>query len=127
MKYEKLIGAYSLNTIIKNKTIYKPKDDSLLYKDIYIEKQSRWNILRRFNNKTDAFVLDINNKNDSLAIYINQNGIGDQKDIIDSTTVLKGIYEIKGNNLIIKGVQLNDTLELNYIKQDKIKSKEWFW
>lgn len=127
LNYQKLIGVYSLETIVKNKALYSPKEDSLLYKDLYIEKQSRWNILRRFNNKTDAFVFDLNSKNDSIAIYINHGGIGDQKDIIDSTTVLKGIYKINGNELLIKGFQLNDTLELTYKKQDKLKSKEWFW
>ncbi len=127
LNYEKLIGAYSLETIIKNKTLYLPQNDSLLYKDIYIEKQSRWNILRRFNNETSAFIMTIKNKNDSIAIYINSGGIGDDKDIIDSTTVLKGIYKINNNLLVIKGIQLSDTLELTYKKQKKIQPKKWFW
>ena len=127
LNYEKLIGAYSLETIVKNNALYNPKHDSLFYKDIYIEKQSRWNILRRFNDKTDAFVINVSSENDSLAIYINQGGIGDDKDIIDSTTVLKGIYKINGNEFLIKGIQLNDTLEVTYRNNDKIKPKRWFW
>ena len=127
LNYEKLIGAYSIEKIIKNGIQYASKDDSLLYKDIYIEKQSRWNILRRFNNKTDAFVIDIGSKNDSIAIYINQNGIGDDKAIIDSTTVLKGTYKLDNNSLVIRGIQLSDTLELTYKKLDRIKPKKWFW
>ena len=41
--------------------------------------------------------------------------------------VLKGIYKLNGDELIIKGIQLTDTLELKYKKQDKIKPKKWFW
>ena len=106
---------------------YIPTNDGNIYKDLYIEKQSRWNILRRFNNKEAAFIIDINTKDDSVSLYINKGGIGDEKDIIDSSTVLKGIYNLDGKYLSIKGVQLNDTLELKYKKQDKIRSKEWFW
>lgn len=127
VNYEKLIGVYTLETIRKNKIPYAPTNDSLLYKDIYIEKQARWNILRRFNNETDAFVINLAPQDNSIAIYLNKGGIGDDKDIIDSATVIKGIYEIKDNKLSIKGVQLRDTLELIYIKRNDIKAKEWFW
>ena len=127
VKYEKLIGIYTLEKMTKNNNTYLPTNDNFFYKDLYIEKQSRWNILRRYNKKTDAFIMDINTKNDSIHIYINKGGIGDAKDIIDSLTVLKGTYKLTGNDLTIKGIQLNDALELKYKKQDRIKPKEWFW
>jgi len=42
--------------------------------------------------RTDAFIMDINTKNDP-SIYINKGGIGDDKDIIDSLTVFeRGFY-----------------------------------
>ena len=116
-----------VSTAHQNKINYLPTNDNLFYKDLYIEKQSRWNILRRYNNKTDAFILDIDAKNDSIHISINKGGIGDGKDIIDSLTVLKGTYKLTGNDLTINGIQLTDTLELKYKKQDRIKPKEWFW
>jgi hypothetical protein len=127
LNYEQLIGVYALENVVKNGTKYTPNNDSLLYKQLYIEKQSRWNILRRFNNQTDAFVMDIKSKNDSINLYINSGGIGDDKDIIDSLTVLKGVYQLNGDELTIKGIQMNDTLALKYKKQDKIKPKKWFW
>ena len=89
VKYEKLIGIYTLEKMTKNNNTYLPTNDNFFYKDLYIEKQSRWNILRRYNKKTDAFIMDINTKNDSIHIYINKGGIGDAKDIIDSLTVLQ--------------------------------------
>ena len=98
----------------------------MYYKDLYIEKQSRWNILRRFDNVTEAFILNIGNDSDSISIYINKGGIGDDKDIIDYTTVLKGTYSLDNNRLIINAIQLNDTLQLNYKKQN-IMPKSWFW
>lgn len=126
-KYEKLIGVYSLETMTRNHMNYTPTNDSTIYKDLYIEKQSRWNILRKFNNQTDAFMLDINTSNDSIQLYLNKGGIGDDADIIDSMTVLKGEYTLEGNNLTIEGVQVNDALKLVYKRQEDLKPKEWFW
>ena len=126
MKYEKLIGVYTLIEMKKNNTDHNPSNDSVHYKDLYIEKQSRWNILRRFNNNVDAFILDLGTTDDSIAIYINKGGIGDRPDIIDSLTVLKGIYKLDNDLLRITGVQLKDTLQLKYRKQD-LRPKEWFW
>jgi hypothetical protein len=123
--YQNLVGVYTLQEMKKNRQAFQPLNDSLYYKDLYIEKQDRWNILRRFDNKTDAFVLNI--RKDSIALYLNKGGIGDGPDIIDSLTALKGTYKLLGNNLLIKGIQLKDTIELAYKKQDNIKPKEWFW
>jgi len=126
-KYQKLVGVYRLEKVMKNNVIYLPEKDSTVYKDLYIEKQSRWNILRRCNDKTDAFVMNIGAKNDSIAIYINKGGIGDDNDIIDSLSVLKGTYSLNGNDLLIKGIQLGDTLTLKYKRQVDLQPKKWFW
>jgi hypothetical protein len=125
-KYEKLVGIYTLENMKKNNVVYSPADDSAYYKDLYIEKQSRWNVLRRFNNKTDAFILAINTKNDSIKIYINKGGAGDGPTILDSSTALKGVYHLNNNILNISGIQQNDTLQLAYKKQ-KLRPKQWFW
>lgn len=125
--YQKLVGVYTLKEMRKNGIEYRPFNDSNYYKDLYIEKQDRWNILRRFDLKTEAFILKLNAHNDSMNLYINKGGIGDGPDIIDSATVLKGIYNLKGKYLTITGIQRNNTLELTYEKQAKIKPKEWFW
>lgn len=124
--YQKLVGVYNLKTILKNEIKYEPtQSDSNIYRTLYIEKQARWNMLRRFNNETDAFIMDMTN--DSIKLYINTNGAGDEKDILDSTSVINGTYKVEGGNFIIKGIQLNDTLELTYIKDNEIKAKKWFW
>jgi hypothetical protein len=126
-KYESLIGMYTLESMKKNSMDYTPgTNDSLYYKDLYIEKQSRWNILRRFNNKTDAFILALNDTTNSITLYINTGGMGDRADIQDRETALKGKYALDNNVLTINGIQLKDTLQLNYRKQS-LSPKQWFW
>jgi hypothetical protein len=126
-KYESLVGMYTLESMKKNSVDYTPvTNDSLYYKDLYIEKQSRWNILRRFNNKTDAFILALNDTTNSITLYINTGGMGDRADIQDRETALKGKYTVANNMLTINGIQLKDTLQLNYRKQS-LQPKQWFW
>ncbi|WP_395044224.1 hypothetical protein [Flavobacterium sp.] len=125
-KYQLLVGKYTLEKVIKNNKLYIPLKDSTLYKDLYIEKQNRFNILRDFNNNSIGFILKTNISNDSINLYINRGGSGDDIDIIDSKTVLKGKYKLTNNQLKINGIQVNDTLELLYKKQD-LKPKKWFW
>jgi hypothetical protein len=126
-KYQELVGVYTMKEMKKNGSEYKPVNDSAYYKDLYIEKQSRWNILRRFNDQTDAFILRLNPNNDSITLNINKGGTGDAPDIIDTTTALKGTYKLQGKYLTFKGIQSKDTLELVYEKQDRIRPKKWFW
>ncbi len=126
LKYQAIVGKYSLQETTKNKELFTPTNETTLYKDLYIEKQSRWNILRKYDNTTSAFILDINNKNDSIAIYINRGGTGDDPNIIDSLSVLKGVYSLNDDILTINGVQLGDTFNLKYKKQE-VKPKQWFW
>lgn len=125
--YKHLVGVYTLKEMKKNGLEYKPASDSQYYKDLYIEKQSRWNILRRFNGETDAFMLRLNPNNDSIGLYINKGGTGDAPAIIDSATALKGVYKLGKGILTIKAVQLQDTLQLIYQKQDRFQEKMWFW
>ncbi len=126
-KYQGLVGVYTLKEMKKNSFEYRPVNDSGYYKDLYIEKQSRWNILRRFNGETDAFILKLNTHNDSIGLYINKDGIGDGPIIMDSATAFKGVYKFRGKYLTFTGIQLKDTLELVYEKQERIKPKTWFW
>lgn len=124
-KYEALVGVYNLKGIKKNGVTVRP--DSLCYKDLYIERQARWNILRRENGQTEAFVFGINAANDSVQLLINKGGIGDGPDIMDTATALKGRYLLKGKSLKISGTQQNNFLELTYERQDHIRPKKWFW
>ncbi len=125
-KYQLLVGKYTLDKVFKNNKPYIPIKDSTLYKDLYIEKQSRFNVLRDFNNNSLGFILETNIANDSIKLYINRGGSGDDIDIIDSTTVVRGKYKLINNQLNINGIQVNDTLELFYKKQN-LKPKKWFW
>ena len=63
---------------------------------------------------------------DSIKLFINKGGIGDDPDILDSSTVLTGVYRVDGDILRINGIQVGDTLELNYRRQE-IEGKKWFW
>jgi len=125
--YRGLVGVYTLKEMKRNGTEYIPAGNSPYYKDLYIEKQDRWNILRRFDGKAEAFILRINTQNDSIGLYINKGGTGDDPRIIDSATALKGVYKKEGNSLTINAVQLQDTLQLVYEKQGRLKAKTWFW
>lgn len=125
-KYETLVGKYSLESVVKNNVEYIPKNDSTLYKELYIEKQSRWNLLRDFRNYTSPYLLEINKNNDSINLYLNRGGTGDDLDIIDSLTVLRGQFKLTKDELKIEGIQNNDTLKLTYRRQD-LKPKKWLW
>ncbi len=128
INYQKMVGVYSLQTMLKNGTTYNPTtNDSTIYKTLYFEKQDRWNMLRRFNNKTSAFVMKLNKNDNSIKLFINTNGAGDEKDILDSTTVIIGSYKLDNDKLIIKGLQVKDTIELNYLRNNEIEPKKWFW
>lgn len=126
VKYQALVGKYSLQEMTKNNETYSPVNDSTVYNDLYIEKQNRWNIVRKNDNRLAAFVLDMNSENDSIGLYINRGGIGDGPKIIDSLTGIKGVYSLTDSILSIRGVQLGNSLSLKYKKQD-LKPKEWFW
>ncbi|MGZ3930852.1 MAG: hypothetical protein ACXVP0_05650 [Bacteroidia bacterium] len=126
LKYEALVGVYTLDKMKKNNAAYQPAADSLYYKDLYIEKQGRWNILRRFNGRTDAYIMKLGTKDDSIKIYINKGGVGDDADVIDYSTALKGTYKLENGLFTINGVQLKDTLQLTYRKRD-VEPKKWFW
>lgn len=125
-KYDKLVGVYSLISMKKSHKLYAPAKGSTFYKDLYIEKQSRWNILRKYNDTLEAFILKLNKDNDSMKLYLNKGGIGDGPDIIDSSSVFIAQYSLAGDTLHIHGVQQGDTLELSYLKR-KIKPKSWIW
>jgi len=125
-KYQRLVGIYTLRDGRRNGIACGPADSSC-YKDLYIEKQSRWNILRRGDGTMDAFLLRMNAKNDSITLAINKGGTGDGPTIIDSATLLKAICKQAGAILTLSGMQGNDTVELVYEKQDRILPKRWFW
>lgn len=127
-KYHKLEGVYTLVRMTRNSASYRPvASDSAYYQDLYIEKQARWNILRRFNGETSAFILDLDARNDSLGLYLNRGGTGDDPDIIDSATALRGVYQLREGQLRIRTVQQADTLELLYQRQDRLRPKAWLW
>jgi hypothetical protein len=126
-KYQRLVGIYTLKDMKKNGLPFTPVQDSIYYKDLYVEKQDRWNILRRFDNETEAFALKLNTRNDSMNLFLNKGGIGDGADRLDSATALCGVYMLNGKYLTLKGIQLGDTLELTYERLDHIKPKQWFW
>ena len=51
LNYEALVGVYTLESMEKNGEVFVPGEEDPHYKDLYFERQSRWNILRRFNGK----------------------------------------------------------------------------
>lgn len=125
-KYNSLVGKYTLVNPLINGKSPSSNHSYRLYEDIYIEKQHRWNILRDNNGKLESFVLQLYEENDSLRMYINNNGIGDGAVRIDSASILSGTYTLENDTLSILGTQKNNHLDLTYIRQD-LPRKSWFW
>ena len=122
--YEKLVGAYTLDSMTRNGVLLTPGDDSHYYRDLYIERQARWNLLRRFDGESEAFVLETDGED--FALLINEGGVGDADDEIDETTALRGTYRLDGDTLILAGTQQSDVLEIRYQRRDP-KPKAWLW
>jgi hypothetical protein len=127
MAYGKLVGAYALQDIRVNGMPHDTANDDVHYKDLYIERQSRWNIMRSINGETCALKLVLHTPSDSIALFRNEGGIGDGVPVLDSLTVFKGTYTLRDSLLILNGVQLGDTLDLTYKRRSDLHPKEWFW
>ncbi len=120
-----LVGVYTLESMQKNGQDFEPKEEAQYYKDLYFERQSRWNILRRFNDETDAFVFTLKG-DDGFLLRINEGGIGDAADVVNDETALEGTYRLEDGVLTLTGTQQGDELTLRYGKRDP-KPKTWFW
>ena len=124
-QYDELVGTYSLTQITKSGVTIDPGMEPRYYKDLYIERQSRFNMLRRFNNETDAFIWQFADDADGFALKINDGGMGDNPDKIVEESALVGTYQLKGDQLILKGTQYDESLELTYKTNPKV-SKSGF-
>ena len=125
-QYAKLVGTYSLGQVTKSGVTIDPGVDPRYYKDLYIERQSRFNMLRRFNNETDAFIWQFSDDSNGFALKINDGGMGDNPDKIVEESALVGTYQLKGDQLILKGTQYDESLEITYKKRTP-RAKKWFW
>jgi len=123
--YDALVGAYTLERLTQNGTAHDPGRDHRFYKDLYIERQSRWNILRRFDDQTDAFILQLSEDN-GFSLLINANGIGDRPDRIVNETAFSGHYRLKDGVLTLTGTQGDDQLEMRFVQRGP-EPKTWFW
>lgn len=126
LNYEALVGVYTLESMEKNGEVFVPGKEDPHYKDLYIERQARWNILRRFNGETDAFVWRFTKETNGFELIINKGGTGDRPDILDEETRLAGTYQLDENLLVMKGIQAGESLELSYVKRSP-EPKSWFW
>ena len=126
LNYEALVGVYTLESMEKNGEVFVPGKEDPHYKDLYIERQARWNILRRFNGETDAFVWRFTKEANGFELIINKGGTGDRPDILDEETRLAGTYQLDEKRLVMKGIQAGESLELSYVKRSP-EPKSWFW
>ena len=65
-------------------------------------------MLRRFNNETDAFIWRFSDDSNGFALNINAGGMGDNPDKIVEESALVGTYQLKGDQLILKGTQYDE-------------------
>jgi len=126
IKYDELVGVYTLESMTKEGKAFEPGNDGRYYKDLYVERQARWNILRRFNDETDAFLWTFTDEIDGFTLHINEGGTGDAPNVINEETVLKGTYALEGTTLVMNGQQEGVALELRYQKRSP-EPKSWFW
>lgn len=123
--YEQLVGVYTLESVTKNKQAHNPQNQDRYYKDLYFERQARWNILRRSNNETAAFLVELK-ADDGITLMINKGGIGDRPDEPDRKSAFEGTYTLEGEQLTLAGKQLGDQLTLVY-RRRPLQPKKWFW
>jgi len=124
-QYRGLVGVYRLEKAYRDGQPQPFAGDSLIYRDLYIEKQARWNVLRRGDGKTQAFLLQVTVP-DSLVLCLNRGEMGDGPDRPDSASVLKARYRITRTNLIIKGQCRGHEVEWIY-RKSLPAAKRWFW
>ena len=126
LNYETLVGVYTLESMEKNGEVFVPGEEDPHYQDLYFERQSRWNILRRFNGETDAFVWRFTEEANGFELIINEGGTGDRADVLDEETRLAGTYQLDEERLVMTGTQAGESLELSYVKRGP-EPKSWFW
>lgn len=123
----KIKGGFELAQLtVNNKAIPIPNNDSLYYKSIYLEPQSRWNCIVKYGTiEPHALTVLWNKKSDSVITFIKKNNSVTTV-AVDSTTMFKGTYKEIGNKLYIKGIQYGDTINAVYNKKD-LRDYNWFW
>lgn len=125
-RYNALVGVYSLESMKKSGVIFDPATSHDYYKDLYFERQERFNTLRRFDNKIDAFMWRFSDDEGGFTLKINAGGIGDRTDVLDEESALTGRYSLNGDRLILTGTQNGESLELSYLRREP-HPKSWFW
>ena len=121
-----LVGVYTLESMQKAGKAFDPGTDERYYKDLYFERQSRFHMLRRLNNKTDAFQWRFVDETDGFTLKINAGGAGDRPDVIVEENALEGRYQLQGDRLLLTGTQNGESVEFIYRRRAP-KPKSWFW
>lgn len=126
VRYEALVGAYTLERMQRNDVPVEPDSHSPEYRDLYIERQSRWNLLQRFDGRREAFLLDLSDDSATFGLVINKGGTGDSPDVRDEETALRGTYMLEGDALTLTGTRRGDRLVLRYLRREP-RPRQWFW
>jgi hypothetical protein len=125
VRYSALVGAFTLESARKQNEPFVPDVRSDSYSDLYIERQERWNRLRRFDGRLEAFELRLVGER-GFELTINRGGAGDAADDLDFESTFRGDWELAGDVLTLKGMQRGEQLELRYVRRPPLP-KTWFW
>ncbi|MCW3123452.1 MAG: putative transrane protein of unknown function [Flavipsychrobacter sp.] len=124
----KFTGGFELTELRVNDSIIRPDTgNTMYYKKIYIEPQSRWNSVVTYATTfhPKAMTIKWNKQNDSVYTMLKkQNDV--IRDAVDSATTFIGTYRLKGDTLLIDGTQYGSTIHAKYHKKD-LQDYKWFW
>jgi hypothetical protein len=126
----KFKGGFELSELKVNGNIVKPATgDTMHYKSIYLEPQSRWNCILDFTTTFHPHALTVkwSRTNDSIHTYLKKRNDVTQEEV-DTTTEFSGTYTLSAqkDTLYINGMQYGDTINAKYFKKN-LPDYNWFW
>lgn len=123
----KCFGAYQLQKIAYNNTVYNLDSLPNYWNKLYFEKFGKNTMLRdKWGNKVNMYYI-FSDDEDSIQIVTYQKFDLD-KNPLDTTALFKGTYMLSANDslLTLKGVK-NDTLLEAVYKKLPIDGHDWWW
>ena len=124
----KFTGGFEMYKLLVNDSLIHPDSGNVhYYKSIYIEPQSRWNVVLTYATQFQPRVITIkwNAKNDSVITFLTkENSV--TKDAVDPATEFVGTYVLKADTLTVDGLQYGQRVHAKYFKKN-LRDYKWFW
>jgi hypothetical protein len=121
-------GAFELASLqINHQPVVPLLGDTLHYKTIYLETQSRWNAVVDFSEEHHVSWIDMDTKKngDSVAFYFKeQNAVENSR--VNKASKFEGIFTFSDSMLLMNGIQYGDTIHAVY-KRKELKKNKWYW